>query len=145
MLFYSRKTNNYLEKLSIFHHVFDRFWLLFPFYALEQIAPLLFFKEQREQFVLIALYKRATGSDLLQSLFRSQKTSDSMEKPKSEIPNSAVHCTGPVDKILLFRNFLQNLLVQQKKCSCQCTFFLLIVMYSCCLDLLDYKVRWYTC
>ena len=40
------------------------------------------FKEQWEQFALVALYKRATVSE---SFFLSQKTSDWREKPMSEV------------------------------------------------------------
>ena len=46
-------------------------------------TPSLFFKEGRQRFTLIALYKRATLSE---SLFRSQETSDSLEKPQVEFP-----------------------------------------------------------
>ena len=53
------------------------FLLLFPFYPQEWIAP-------------VALYKRATVSYSLffksKSRFRSQKTSNLLEKPKSEFP-----------------------------------------------------------
>ena len=38
------------------------------------------------EFALVALYKRATVSNSLPSLFRSLKTSVSLIKPKSEYP-----------------------------------------------------------
>ena len=63
-----------LEKFD-FSYVLDIF---FPFYAQERIAPVaicqtLFFKEQLEQFSHIALYKRASVSDLLRSRMTKER------------------------------------------------------------------------
>ena len=58
-------------KIRIFHHFFDSFSLLSPFYAQDQIAPLalwLFSKSNSEQIVPVALYKRAIVRDSLFSM-----------------------------------------------------------------------------
>ena len=68
------------------------FLTVFPLFMAESESPmslfahLLFFKEQIERFAPFAHNNRATVSDSLTSLFRSQKTSDSLEKPMSEFP-----------------------------------------------------------
>ena len=118
--FCSQKKNYSLKTINIFHHVFDSFSQFFLFMPMSEslqslFALSLFFKEQWEQFALIALYRRATVSESLQSLFTKEwpkaicsfpkgnryfalylqktsdslfahnKTSDSLEKPKSKI------------------------------------------------------------
>ena len=118
--FCSQKKSYSLKTINIFHHVFDSFSQFFLFMPMSEslqslFALSLFFKEQWEQFALIALYRRATVSESLQSLFTKEwlqaicsfpkgnryfalylqktsdslfahkKTSDSLEKPKSKI------------------------------------------------------------
>ena len=93
---------------------FTMFLTVFPcfsaFYTQEQLAPIAlrsiaFLKEQREQFVLGALYKRATVSDSLPSLSKKEQNRDSLfgkdptlsltrndrfaRKTKEQIPNPA--------------------------------------------------------
>ena len=71
---------------------FCMFLTVFPLFMAESESPmslfahLLFFKEQIERFAPFAHNNRATVSDSLMSLFCSQKTSDSLEKPMSEFP-----------------------------------------------------------
>ena len=62
-----------LVKICSFHHVLTVFHCFSPFYAQERIAPVALFKERREQFTLVALYKRATVSDSLPSLFSKEQ------------------------------------------------------------------------
>ena len=76
-----------VKKNSYFSYVFDRFSLLFPFLCPRALAQWLFFKERRERFAhccslqksnceriaQIALYKRATVSNLLQSLMTKEQ------------------------------------------------------------------------
>ena len=67
-----QKTSNTLEKFEFFSYVLNRFP---PFYAQEQIPPIalrsstFFLKPTWDILNLIALYKRATVSDSLKSLF----------------------------------------------------------------------------
>ena len=93
-------------KKVIFSYAFDSFSLLFPFYIpIYESLPLLFnvlllFKEYWDEFTLITLYKRVNHSFFVsKSLFRSQKTSDFLEKPKSEF--STLHLTFLVQSIVL--------------------------------------------
>ena len=46
-------------------------------------AHSLFFEERLERFTFVALYKRATVSDLLMSLFKKERKSDSLKKPSN--------------------------------------------------------------
>ena len=71
------------------------FWLIFTAFPLlcPRANRLVFFKERRERFALVTIYKRATVSEELSSLFwiaillfSSQKTSYSLKNPKSELP-----------------------------------------------------------
>ena len=96
------KMNNSLEKF-IFFACFNSFSLLFPLLcpimnrSHRSLLSCSLQNSDHKQIAPVALYKRATvsdflvqsdGSDLLfftsQSLLHSQKTSDSLEKPKSE-------------------------------------------------------------
>ena len=52
--------------------------------ALHSVA---LFKEWQDRFALVALNKRATMRELLFRSFANKKTSDSLEKPKSEFPS----------------------------------------------------------
>ena len=75
-------------QIHIFPHVFNSFPMLFPFLCSRANCS----HSDSEQFAPVALFKRATvaissfprGNRYL--LFRSQKTSDLLEKPKSEFP-----------------------------------------------------------
>ena len=87
------------------------FWHFFPFLCPRVnrfqclFAQLLFFKERHEQFNFVPLFKRATISYLLTSLFRkegkcnlllcSQKTSNSLEIPMSKCPTLCNPCFLP--------------------------------------------------
>ena len=105
------KNEQFAQKNSYFLYVFTAFPLFMP---KSESLQLLFFQERRVWFSLIALYKRSTMSitfpslfikelqtrfalfqeGIALSLFCSQKTSDSLEKPKSEFPTLiTVHCT----------------------------------------------------
>ena len=88
---------------SYFSYVF---WQFSTFFIPESesltllFAHLLFFKERLERFAPIAIYQRATMSDLLTWLFRSQKTSDSLENSDEIIPNPA-KCTQTTVQVTL--------------------------------------------
>ena len=73
----SEKTSNLLEKICCFHHVFYSFPLLFPL-----LCPRAYCSRgslqnsDREGFASVTLYKRATMSDLLPSLFTKERRSE---------------------------------------------------------------------
>ena len=82
-----------LEQNCIFLHVFDLFSLLFPFYAQERIVWSFLKSDGSDSLLSLHIYKRATVSEELSSLFwiaillfSSQKTSYSLKNPKSELP-----------------------------------------------------------
>ena len=70
-----QKQSDLLEKFIFF----ICYWQFFPFFMPKSeslpslFAHLLFFKERLEQFSPIALYKRATVSDLLRSLMKKEQ------------------------------------------------------------------------
>ena len=78
LLFCSQKTSDLLEKI-LFIPCFYQFFTAFPlFRPKSKSLPMLFvrslfFKEQREWFALVALYKRVTVSELLLSLFTKEQ------------------------------------------------------------------------
>ena len=80
----SQKMSYLLEKIHIFLHVFTAFPLLIPKSEslLSLFSPSLFCKERLERFAHIALYKKATMSELLFPSFAHKKR----WKPKSEFP-----------------------------------------------------------
>ena len=79
------KTRDLLKKVVVFTMFLTIFHCFSPFYAQEQMAPgalhsVALFKELCERLALVALYKRANGSDLLPSLFKKERNRDSFFK-----------------------------------------------------------------
>ena len=79
LLFCSKKNKQFAGQIHIFHECVWQFFTAFPPFMtkseLQQplFAPLLFFKEWREKFALVTLYKIETGSLLLQSLLTKEQ------------------------------------------------------------------------